>query len=153
MSSPCTVATMCPPLMQPCHTHGHEIPRVNLRSLTVDASYSSQFCAASRVPHKLYCNSPHMCSSPAWLSSGGNATNNSSSCWSVEVRPSHVYQCHHLSSTFTRGALRQHHFQRLQPASMGTALASRVSCIPSRPSSRARWPSLVVPCQSPPILS
>ena len=39
---------------------------------------------------------------------------NSSSCWSVEVRPSHIDKCHNLSSTFTRGNLRQHHFQRLQ---------------------------------------
>ena len=38
----------------------------------------------------------------------------SSSCWSAEVRPSHVNQCHNLSSTLTRGDLRQHHFQRLQ---------------------------------------
>ena len=60
MSSLCTVATMCSPLMRPCHTHEHAIPLVNLRSLSVDASSSSQFCGASRVPYKLYCNSPHM---------------------------------------------------------------------------------------------
>ena len=61
MSSPCPVATICAPLMQPCHTHGHAIPRVNLRSLRVDASSSSPCCAASRVQYKLYCNSPHTC--------------------------------------------------------------------------------------------
>ena len=33
-----------------------------------------QFCAASRVPYNLYCDSPHMCSSPAWQPSGGNST-------------------------------------------------------------------------------
>ena len=31
--------------MQPCHTHGHAIPLVNLRSLGADASSSSQLCA------------------------------------------------------------------------------------------------------------
>ena len=66
MSSPCTVATMSSPLMHPRHTHGHAIPRVNLRSLSVDVSSSCQFCAASRVPYKLYCSRPHMCSSPGW---------------------------------------------------------------------------------------
>ena len=35
----------------------------------------------------------------------------SSSCWTVEVRPSHIDQCHNLSSTFTHGDLRQHCFQ------------------------------------------
>ena len=35
-------------------------------------------------------------------------------CWSVEVRSSHVDQCHNLSSTFTRDDVRQHHCQRLQ---------------------------------------
>ena len=38
----------------------------------------------------------------------------SSSWWSVEIRPSPVNQCHTCSSTFTRGNLRQHYFQRLQ---------------------------------------
>ena len=38
-------------------------------------------------------------------------------------------------------------------ASTRTTLALRVSCIPSQPTSRALWASLVVPCQSPPILS
>ena len=38
-------------------------------------------------------------------------------------------------------------------ASTRTALASRASCIPSRPISPARWAALVVPCPSPPILS
>ena len=38
----------------------------------------------------------------------------SPSRWSVEVRPSHVNQCHNFSSTCTRGDLRQHYFQRLQ---------------------------------------
>ena len=50
MSSPCTVATICLPLMQPCHTYGHVIPVVNLRSLSVEVNSSSQCCAASRVP-------------------------------------------------------------------------------------------------------
>ena len=75
MSSQCTIATICLPSMQPCHTHGHAIHLVNLRSLSVDASSSSKFWAASRVPYKLCCTSPHMCSSPAWKSSGGSATN------------------------------------------------------------------------------
>ena len=75
MSSPCTVATMSCPLMHPHHTHGHAIHRVNLRSLSVDASSSSQFCAASRLPYKLYCSRPHMCSSPGWWSSCGSSTN------------------------------------------------------------------------------
>ena len=34
MSSPCTVTATCSPLMQPCHTHKHAIPLVNLRSLS-----------------------------------------------------------------------------------------------------------------------
>ena len=38
----------------------------------------------------------------------------SSSWWSVEIRLSPVNQCHTCSSTFTRGNLRQHYFQRLQ---------------------------------------
>ena len=66
MSSPCTVATTSSPLMCPRHTHGRATPRVSLRSLNVDASSSSQNCAASRVPYRLYRSSPHMCSSPGW---------------------------------------------------------------------------------------
>ena len=62
MSSPCTVAPICLPLMQPCHTHGHAITLVNLRSLSVDVRSSSPFCAATRVPYKLYRNRPYMCS-------------------------------------------------------------------------------------------
>ena len=34
----------------------------------------SRFCEASRVPNKLNCNSPHMCSPPDWGSPGGNST-------------------------------------------------------------------------------
>ena len=41
-------------------------PSRQLESLSVDERSSSRFCAASRVPYKLYCDSPHMCSSPAW---------------------------------------------------------------------------------------
>ena len=66
MSSPCTVATTSSLLMRPLHTHGHALPLVNPRPLSVDASSSSQFCAASRVPYRLYRSSPHMCSSPGW---------------------------------------------------------------------------------------
>ena len=63
MSYPCTVDTKNSPLTQPCHAHGHATPLVNLRWLSVGGSSSSQFCAASRAPYKLYCNNPHMCSS------------------------------------------------------------------------------------------
>ena len=75
MSSPCTVATTSSPLMRPLHTHGQALPLVNPRPLGVDASSSSQFCAASRVPYRLYRSSPHVCSPPSWSSSGGNLTN------------------------------------------------------------------------------
>ena len=38
-------------------------------------------------------------------------------------------------------------------ASTRTTLALRVPCMPSRPTARARWASLVVPCRFPPSLS
>ena len=112
MSSPCTVATIRVPLMQPCHTHGHAIPLVNLRSLSVDVSSSSQFCAASRATQAVLQQPAHVFVTRLvvlWR----QFDEHSSSCWSAEVRPSHIDQCHNLSS-FTHGDLRQHYFQRLQ---------------------------------------
>ena len=104
MSSPCTVATICLPVLQPCHTHGHALPLVNLRSLSVDASSSSQFSAASRVPYKLY-----------YKSSGGSWANTLLRVGAWKYAPSHVNWCHNLSSTFNCGDLRQqHYFQRRQ---------------------------------------
>ena len=52
------VVSICSPLMQSCHTHGHALLLVNLRSLSVDGSSSSQFCAVSRVPHKAALQQP-----------------------------------------------------------------------------------------------
>ena len=37
MSSPCTAAKTCSPLMQPCHTQRHTVPLVTSRSSSVDA--------------------------------------------------------------------------------------------------------------------
>ena len=48
------------------HTRARASSRQYEIALSVEESSSSQFCLASRVPYKLYCNSPHMCSSPAW---------------------------------------------------------------------------------------
>ena len=64
LSSPCTVATIRSPLMQPSHTQGHAIPLVNLRSLSADASSSSQYCATTRVPCKLERRSTPFASQP-----------------------------------------------------------------------------------------
>ena len=132
MSSPCTVATICLPLMQPCHTHGHAIPLVNFKSLSVDVSYSSKFCAASRVPYKLYCNNPHMCSSP------GNAL--------AAVRQILSFVLERRSTPFARPPVPQpflhvHSWRSptallsAPPAAASTfsTLASRASRIPSRP--------------------
>ena len=65
MSSPCTVATTSSPLMRLSTRMGTRF-LVDPRPLSVDASSSSQFCAASRVPYRLYRSSPHMCSLPGW---------------------------------------------------------------------------------------
>ena len=92
MSSSCTVVKICSSLMQPCCTREHAIHLVNLRSLSVDASSSSNFATA------------RFSAPPA-------------------------------------------------AASRRRVLALPVSYTPSRPTSRAHWTSLVVPCQSPPILS
>ena len=71
----------------------------------------------------------------------------SSSCWSVEVRPSHVDECHNLSSTFTRGDLRQHYFQRLQRRRRRVQLLPRVRLVfllePPRAHVGLPWLSLV----------
>ena len=155
MSSPCTDChAMCSPLMQPFHTHEHALPLVNLRSLSVDASSSSQFCAASRVPYRLYLQQPahsvrHLPGNPR-----------------AAVRQVLFFVLERGSTPFARQPVPQpflHACPWRSPtallsappvaASTRTTLASRASCIPSRPTSRARWASLVDPCQSPPILS
>ena len=70
-----------------------------------------------------------------------------SSCWSVEVRPSHVNQCRNLSSTLTCGDLRQHHFQRVQWRRRRVQLWPRVRLVFLRDPPRAHvglpWLSLV----------
>ena len=64
------------------------------------------------------------------------------------IRPSHVNQCHDFSFTFARGDLRQHFFQRFQWRCRRIQLWSGVCFFPSRPTSRARWASLVDPLKS-----
>ena len=61
----------------------------------------------------------------------------SSSCWSVEIRPSHVNQYHIFSSTFTRGDLRQHYFQRFQRRRRRVQLWPRVRLLVLRDPPRA----------------
>ena len=145
--SPCTVATIWSPLLHPCHTHGHAIPLVNLRSLSVVASSSSYFCASSRVPYKLYCNSPHMCASPAlYLLAASQRIlsfvmeRRTNTPFARRPSPRLFLHVHPCSQRLLRRRLR---VQLWSCACLG---------IPSRPS-RVRWASLVVPCQSPPILS
>ena len=118
MSSLFTVATICLPLMQPCHTHGHAIPLVNLRSLSVDVSSAHVLVTCLVILWRQF-------------------DKHSPSCWSVEVRPSHVDQCHNLCSTFTRGDLRQHHFQRLQRRRRRVQLWPRVRLVFLRDPPRA----------------
>ena len=153
MSSPCKVATMCSPLMQPCHTQGHAILLVNLRSLSIDASSSSQFCTASRVPYKLFVTA-RIC------------VHHLPGDLLAAIRRISFFVTERRSTPFTRRPVQQLflHVYPWQPltaplsapppaASTRTTMAWRVSDIPSRPTSRARWAFLVVPCQSPPILS
>ena len=147
MSSPCTVATMSSPLMRPLHTHGHALPLVNPRPLSVDASSSSQFCAASRVPYRLYRSSPHICVVTRLVVLRRQFDKHFSSCWSVRVRPPHVDQCQYLSLTFARCDLRQHDFQRLQWRCRRIQLWSGVCLVllrnPSRAHIRLSWLSFV----------
>ena len=59
-----------------------------------------------------------------------------------------------VTMTSTIVAQRRHETEDfLLVALTHAALALLVSCIPSRPTSRAHWAFLVAPCQSPPILS
>ena len=79
------------------------------------------------------------------------------------VRRIHFFVLEGKSTAFTsattfpslaRGDLRQHNCQPPRVVALArTTWASCTSCIPSRPTSRARWAFLAVPCQSPPILS
>ena len=64
MLSTCTDAPASSPLKWPFHTHGHALPLVNLRSLTVDASSSSNFVGVACAVQAG--NRPHICSSPSW---------------------------------------------------------------------------------------
>ena len=101
------------------------------------------------MPYKLFCNSPHMCArhlpgSPL-----------------VAVRQILFFLLERGSTPFAHRQV-PHNFLQVLPwrsptallsappaaASTRTTLASRASCIPSRPTSRARWASLVAPHQS-----
>ena len=122
----------------------HAWPSDPSRPLEVDASSSFVFCAASRVPYKLYCNSPHICA----------------------IRRILFFVMERRSTPFARRPVPQP-FLHVHPwrsptallsaspaaASTRTTRASRASCILSRATSRARWASLFAPCQPPPILS
>ena len=130
------------------------IPIIDMRSLSVDASSSSQFCAASRVPSKLCCSSPHMCSTPAWQSSGGSST-------SALLRAGEQRHALRTSTSATpfpaRLPVATSDSATFNASSGGDdAYNSGLACslvFLRDPLSRARWASLVVPCQSPPILS
>ena len=138
VSSPCTVATMSSPLMRPLHTHGHALPLVNPRPLSVDASSSSQFCAASRVPYRLYRSSPHMCSSSGMVILGRQFDKHFSSCWSVESTP---FARRPMPVPFPHVRPLRSQTVRLSAPPMAvsthTALVWRVSCTPSQHISRA----------------
>ena len=140
------------PLMWPLHTHGHALPLVNFRLLSVDASSSSQFCAASpvqAVSQQPAQRVPHPAGSPRAA---------------IQRTLFLVLEC---GSTPSARQLVPPLFVHVHPwrsptaqlsappavALMHTALVSRVSCTPSRPTSRARWAFLAAPCHSPPILS
>ena len=121
MSSQCTVATMCSPLMQTCHTHGHAIPLVNLRSLSVDASSSFQFCAARNTLIRAGISTPFV----------------------------RQHQCHDISSTCTRGNFPPHYFQRSQRRRRRVQLWPRVRLIfPSRPTSSDATNVILAACSS-----
>ena len=154
MSSPSTVITMCLPLMQPCHTHGHAIPSRQLQITECPCKlFLRRACRASCISTARTC-ARHLPGSPL-----------------AAVRPNT-----HLRAGAQKYALRTHRpvpqnqanfpprstvaisdsttfsgLQRRRPTR--TTLPSRASCIPSQPTSRGRWASLVAPCQSPPILS
>ena len=126
MSSPCTVATTCTPLMQPLHTHGDAIPLVNLRSLSVDTSSSSH--CVRRHPCRTSCiATARTCAHHLLFWRQFNKY--FSSRWSVEVRPSHVDKCHNCSSAFTRGNTRQQDFQHLHRRRRSVQLGSCVGLI------------------------
>ena len=64
-----------------------------MRLLSVDANSPSQFCVASRVPYKLYCQQPAHVFVTCLVIFWRQFDKHSSSCSSVEVRPSNVNQC------------------------------------------------------------
>ena len=139
--------------MPSCHTHGHAIPLVRLKSLSVDASSSSHFvrrraCRTSCVATARTC--VHHLPLTFWR----QFDKYSSSCLSVEVRPSHVNHSHDFSSTFYpwRSPTARLSAPPVAESTRAT-LASRASFFPSRPTSRAGWASWADPCRSPPILS
>ena len=63
----------------------------------------------------------------------------SCSCGTVEVGFSHVNQCHNLSSWFTFGDFRQHHFQRLQRRRRCVQLWPCVCLVSWSASNRLAW--------------
>ena len=121
MSSPCTVATTSSPLLQPLHTHGHALPLVNLRSLSV----LPLLCGVTRDVQAVSQQSAHVF--VTWKVILERQFNKYPSlCWSMEVRPPQVKQCHDLSFMLARGDLRSHNFQRLQRRRRRVQLWSRM---------------------------